>query len=85
MNILVYGAGVIGTLYAARLRESGQQVTVLARGARLADIRRHGFVLDDAVSGSQSVTQIDTTERLGPDDYYDIVLITVRRDQLAGV
>lgn len=36
MNILVYGAGVIGTLYAAGLQESGQLVTLLARGQRLA-------------------------------------------------
>jgi 2-dehydropantoate 2-reductase len=34
MKILVYGAGVIGTLYAARLQEAGRQVTVLARGGR---------------------------------------------------
>ena len=33
MNILVYGAGVIGTLYAAD-PESGHSVTVLARGDR---------------------------------------------------
>lgn len=85
MNILVYGAGVIGTLYAARLRESGHRVTVLARGTRLADIRRYGLVLEDFVSGSRSITQVDATERLGPDDPYDVALIMVRRDQLADV
>ena len=85
MNILVYGAGVIGTLYAARLRESGHRVTILARGGRLADIRRHGLVLEDAVSGRRSVTQVDTVGRLGPDDRYDAGLIMVRRDQLASV
>ena len=52
MRVLVYGAGVIGTLYAARLQESGQLVTVLARGRRLADIRTHGLALEDVVSGS---------------------------------
>ncbi len=51
MKILVYGAGVIGTLYAARLQESGQQVTLLARGQRLADVRRHGLTLEDVASG----------------------------------
>ncbi len=30
MKILVYGAGVLGSLYAARLRESGQDVSILA-------------------------------------------------------
>jgi ketopantoate reductase len=39
VKILVFGAGVIGTLYAARLQEGGHRVTVVARGERLADIR----------------------------------------------
>ncbi len=85
MNILVFGAGVIGTLYAARLREGGHRITVLARGERLADIRRYGLVLEDVISGGRSTTQVNTTERLGPDDQYDVALITVRRDQLASV
>lgn len=85
MRILVYGAGVIGTLYAARLQESGELVTVLARGRRLADIRRGGLELEDVLSGSRSTTTVVTTERLAPDDQYDVALITVRRDQLATV
>jgi 2-dehydropantoate 2-reductase len=82
MNILVYGAGVIGTLYAARLQESGHRVTVLARGQRLRDIRHYGLVLEDAASGSQSTTRVETTEKLASDDQYDLALISVRRDQL---
>ena len=82
MNILVYGAGVIGTLYAARLQESGHSVTVLARGDRLRDIRHYGLVLDDAASGRRTTTQVETTEQLGSDDPYDLALIAVRRDQL---
>jgi 2-dehydropantoate 2-reductase len=85
MNILVYGAGVIGTLYAAGLQESGQLVTFLARGHRLADIRHHDLTLEDVVSGSRSTTAVRTTERLAPEGQYDIALITVRRDQLASV
>ncbi len=38
MKILVYGAGNIGSLYAALLKESGQDVSILARGKRLADL-----------------------------------------------
>jgi|HubBroStandDraft_1064217.scaffolds.fasta_scaffold119582_1 2-dehydropantoate 2-reductase len=85
MKILVYGAGVIGTLYAARLQEAGRQVTVLARGARLADIQRHGLVLEDVVSRARSSTPIPVTERLHADENYDVVLVAVRWDQLSGV
>jgi 2-dehydropantoate 2-reductase len=66
VKILVYGAGVIGTLYAARLQEGGHRVTVVARGQRLADIRRYGLALEDVVSNGRSTTQVETTERLGP-------------------
>lgn len=34
MKILVYGAGVLGSLCAARLQYWGQDVTILARGTR---------------------------------------------------
>jgi 2-dehydropantoate 2-reductase len=85
VNILVLGAGVIGTLYAARMQEVGHRVTVLARGERLSDIRHFGLLLEDIVSGDQSTTKVATTERLGPDDQYDLTLITVRRDQLASI
>jgi ketopantoate reductase len=50
MKILVFGAAVIGTLYAARLQEVGHRETILARSLRLADIRRYDLVLADIVS-----------------------------------
>lgn len=85
MKILIYGAGVIGTLYAAKLRDAGNHVTVLARSERLTHIRRFGLVLENVVNGHLSMTRVDTIERLAPEDQYDVALITVRRDQLAGV
>ena len=56
MRVLVFGAGVLGSLYAARLHRTGQDVTLLARGDRLA-----------------------------PDDRYDVVIVLVRKPQLAAV
>jgi 2-dehydropantoate 2-reductase len=82
VKILVYGAGVIGTLYAARLQDGGNHVTVVARGQRLADIRRYGLALEDIVGRVRSTTRVDTTD---PNDQYDFALITVRRDQVASV
>ena len=58
MKILVYGAGNIGSLYAAKLMDAGHDVTILARGARLHDIRAHGIVLQECVTGRESTTQI---------------------------
>ena len=84
MKILVYGAGVIGSLYAGKLQAGGHRVTVLARGARLSEIRHYGLVLQDIIGGGRIVTQVETAERIAADDRYDIALVTVRRDQLAS-
>jgi 2-dehydropantoate 2-reductase len=75
MKILVYGAGVIGTLYAARLQEAGHRVTILARNLRLAEVRRHGLVLEDVVTGVRSVTHVSIADRLYAEDSYDIALV----------
>ena len=85
MRILVGGAGVIGTLYAGKLQEAGHSVTVLARGQRLDDIRHHGLVLEDMARGVRSVVRVAAIEQIYPNDSYDAALITVRRDQLAGI
>lgn len=83
MRILVYGAGVEGSLYAARLRKSGNEVTVLARGRRLEDIRTGGLVLEDEPTGRKTITRVDVIDVLLPDDPYDLVLVPVRREQLS--
>lgn len=45
MRVLVYGAGAVGGVVAARLHERDHQVTVIARGAHLEAIRRDGLRL----------------------------------------
>lgn len=85
MRILVYGAGNIGSLYAALLNEAGQDVSILARGRRLADIRDHGLRLEDAVSGEETTTRVKTVERLDDDDDYDLVLVILPKDRVSQV
>lgn len=84
MKILVYGAGVQGSVYAARLRDAGHHVALLARGPRLADLRDRGVVLEDA-TGRRTTTRVDLVECLAPDDAYDLVAVPVRKNQVAAV
>ena len=44
MRILVFGVGVIGSVYAAGLLQAGHEVVMLARGRRLSDLQTHGLV-----------------------------------------
>ena len=85
MKILVYGAGNIGSLYAALLKESGQEVSILARDKRLADIRGHGIRLEDTVSGKRTTTPINAVERLDADDRYDLVLVILPKNRVSEV
>jgi len=80
MKILVYGAGPLGSLMATRLIEAGHDVYVLARGQRLSDLREHGIVLEYGTSGERSVTRANVVESLSSDDYYDLVMVVMRKN-----
>lgn len=85
MNVLIYGAGVIGSILAAKLAESGNHVTVLDRGARLKEIKEHGIVLQHGLTGQTMRTSVNITESLGREDSYDLAIVPVRADQLPGI
>ena len=85
MDILVYGAGVIGSVYAARLQQAGYNVSLLARGQRAVSLRTHGIQLENASTGKKTTTQVAVVEQLAPTDKYDVVIVTVRLDQLHSI
>lgn len=83
MRILVVGAGVIGSVYAARLLEAGHAVTLCARGRRLAELRDGGLILENAETGRRTAHEVSAVPT--PDDVAcDLVLVAVRRDQMVG-
>jgi 2-dehydropantoate 2-reductase len=83
MEILVYGAGVVGSQYAARLRQAGHMVTLLARGQRAVELREHGIVLEAINSGLVETVHVSVKEILEEDDYFDLVIVTLRKNQIA--
>jgi 2-dehydropantoate 2-reductase len=85
MRILVYGAGVQGSLYGAKLHEAGHKVALLARGSRLANLHAHGVILEDLTTKRRTVTPVPIVDRLAPGDTYDLVMVPVRREQVAEV
>jgi len=85
MRILVYGAGPLGSLFAARLQQGGHDVSILARGQRLADLRQHGIVLRDAMTGQQTVTHTKVVDGLAPDDAYGLVLVIMRKNHALDI
>jgi len=78
----VFGAGAVGTLVAARLSAAGRPVTVVARGARLAALRRDGLVLRDAAGCVSRVpARACAADEAGPQD---LLLLAVKAQDIAG-
>lgn len=84
-KILVFGAGVLGSLYAGKLCQAGYDVTILARGQRLEELRRHDLVLVEDGSSQVETIPVPVTDRLLPGDAYDLILVIVRKNQLPTV
>ena len=82
MRIAVIGAGVLGSLYAARLTAAGQAVTLVARGNRLTELQRGPLLILNDDDGVSAAATVDAVENLKPDDLYDLALVVVRADQI---
>ena len=85
MKILVYGAGVIGSIYAARLYDANGNVTLLARGKRYEILKQNGVIIKDVLTGKQTISNVPLTQQLEPADFYDLIIVTVRLDQFGPV
>jgi 2-dehydropantoate 2-reductase len=84
VRILVFGAGVIGSVYAGKLRQAGHEVVLVARGRRLSDLQANGLVLEEAQSGQRTVLLVPSVSDVGADDRYDLILVPVRAEQLSS-
>jgi 2-dehydropantoate 2-reductase len=83
VKVLVYGAGVLGSQFAVRLHEAGHDVSLLARGARLAALRRYGVQL--AEGDSPAVRRVPVPVVGQPAGAYDLIAVVVRTHQVDAV
>jgi 2-dehydropantoate 2-reductase len=85
MKVLIYGAGVLGSVYAGRLHHAGNDVAILARGERFALLRKHGLILQEALTGETTYCYIPITEVIESSEEFDLVIVTVRKNQVPDV
>ena len=80
MRLLIFGTGVIGSLYASLFAEAGFDTTVYARGARLETLKKKGLLY----LKREKVTKanVSVLSELKDDDEYDFIFLTVRENQL---
>jgi 2-dehydropantoate 2-reductase len=70
MHIAIVGSGAVGGYFGAKLAQSGQKVTFIARGKHLAAIREGGLRVRSAKLGDFTVTAAaeEDTAKVGPVD-----------------
>ena len=85
MKVLVYGAGVLGSYLAHMLHRGGNDVTLLARGSRLEELRTNGLVIRHYMQLHTTVDRVGLTDYFGKDDAYDIVFVVMQRQQLDDI
>jgi len=79
MRILIYGAGVIGSLYAVLFSKAGYEVAAYARGRRLQELKTKGLLYRDG----DNIQKADVTglAQLADEDCYAFIFLTVRAEQ----
>jgi len=84
LRILVFGAGVVGSAYAAILSEAGHDVTVFARGDRYNQLKENGlfYVYESGFNQQLDNADIKVINELEDNDIYDFIFLIVRFDQI---
>lgn len=81
-RILVYGVGVIGSVYALRMSKAGMDVSVVARGERLAAIRASGLVIRHSLLGDEESADVAVLEAAPESAAYDLIILALRSGQV---
>lgn len=82
MRILIYGAGVIGTLYGVLFSKAGFDTYIYARGKRLRAFQEKGVLFCNRESVVEKISQIKIIDELKDDDIFDFIFLCVRENQL---
>lgn len=84
MKILVYGTGGVGGYFGARLAESGNKVSFIARGEHLRAIKKSGLQLE-SINGNITVNPELVTSDINEVETPDLILLGVKSWQLPEV
>lgn len=81
VRIAIVGPGAIGSTFALQLARAGHDVTVVARGKRLAFLREEGAIVSS--TGERAVVRVEAA--LPTETPWDLALVCVLASQLAPV
>jgi ketopantoate reductase len=90
MNILIYGAGVIGTTYGWQMSLTGQEVSLLVRKGK-KDLYQDGITIHCKDEREKQKKSVDTVyqpkvvDELSSQDHYDLILVGVKSNQVEPI
>src|SRR5947207_13224947 len=83
MKFAIVGAGAIGAFVGAMLAKSGEDVTLVARGAHLRAMQEHGVRVRGEIGNFDArVSATDDPRTAGP---VDVVLLTLKAHSLTAM
>lgn len=85
MRICIVGAGAIGGFLGAKLAQAGADVTLIARGAHLEAIQRHGLILEQADGAREIVQPTAATSDMTAVGPQDVVVVAVKSHSLPAL
>lgn len=86
MKILIYGAGVLGSLLASLLKRSGQEVSILARGERYRQIKENGLILQNMVDNTWIKEKVNVVENgLTQTSDFDLIIVLMQKNQISAI
>lgn len=80
MRLLIYGAGVIGCLYATLFSRAGYDITLYARGKRLEVFKKNGLLYE--IKGKTYKAKVKIIDKLEQNDSFDFIFLTVKENQV---
>ncbi|WP_286904321.1 ketopantoate reductase family protein [Clostridium sp. UBA1652] len=84
-KILIYGSGAIGSIFGGKLAFSGIDITMLARGNRLKELKENGIIIENAISGVREQVGVSVIKELKEDDIYDYIIVAVQNTQIDSI
>ncbi|MGB9092747.1 MAG: 2-dehydropantoate 2-reductase [Gallionella sp.] len=85
MKICVVGAGAIGGMLGVKLALSGNEVTLILRGANLAAVQQNGLKLIEEDGKELLAQPIRATSAIAEAGVQDVVILALKAHQVAAV
>ncbi|MBT2614163.1 MULTISPECIES: ketopantoate reductase family protein [unclassified Bacillus (in: firmicutes)] len=83
MNIVIIGAGALGSYFGGRLQQAGQDVQYLVRKNRAKQLKENGISITSP-HGNYQFTDLRITENVSGIEKVDLVILAVKGQHLQG-